>query len=94
MKVVKEEELVTAASRDNLKEDSSSATSDIVNSPLEKSSMHIYKKDQWNSLNPEGKSRHERDCLMKLQNDPQTKMKPETLSELKNDTNWLQVTNL
>jgi translation initiation factor 4G len=47
--------------------------------------------DQWSPLNPEGKKRYERDFLMELQNDPQSKKKPENLPDievvLKDNTN-------
>jgi translation initiation factor 4G len=38
--------------------------------------------DQWSPLNPEGKKKYERDFLMELQNDPQSKKKPENLPDL------------
>jgi hypothetical protein len=42
--VVKEEKLVEPAAEDNIKEESSSATTVIENTPLKKVSMNKYKK--------------------------------------------------
>jgi hypothetical protein len=44
--------------------------------------VHVYLPDQWSPLNPEGKKKYERDFLMELQNDPQSKKKPENLPDL------------
>lgn len=38
--------------------------------------------DQWSPLNPDGKRKYERDFLLELQNDPQSRKKPENLPDL------------
>jgi hypothetical protein len=51
----------------------------------------VFIPDQWSPVNPEGKKRYERDFLMELQNDPQSKKKPDNLPDievvLKDNTN-------
>lgn len=91
--VDKEEKLVAARNEENmkvsaaaLKEDTSSTIPVIENIPVTKPTTltlrHTYKEDQWSPLNPEGKKRYERDFLMELQNDPQSKKKPDNLPDL------------
>jgi hypothetical protein len=38
--------------------------------------------DQWSPLNQEGKKSYDRDFLMKFRNHPQSKKKPENLTDL------------
>lgn len=100
--VEKEEKLVAARNEENakvsaaaLKDDTCSSTPVIETIPVTKPTTlalrHTYKEDQWSPLNPEGKKRYERDFLMELQNDPQSKKKPENLPDievvLKDNTN-------
>lgn len=57
----------------------------------------VHVPDQWSPLNPEGKKRYERDFLMELQNDPQSKKKPENLPDievvLKDNTNRVSLSS-
>lgn len=39
-------------------------------------------KDQWSPVNPEGKKKYERDFLLELQNEPQSRKKPENLPDV------------
>ncbi|XP_063235143.1 eukaryotic translation initiation factor 4 gamma 1-like isoform X2 [Bacillus rossius redtenbacheri] len=41
-----------------------------------------YKEDQWSPVNLDGKKKYERDFLMELQNDPQSRRKPDNLPDL------------
>lgn len=43
---------------------------------------HSYKEDQWSPVNPEGKKKYERDFLLELQNEPQSRKKPENLPDV------------
>ncbi|XP_021930528.1 eukaryotic translation initiation factor 4 gamma 3-like isoform X4 [Zootermopsis nevadensis] len=103
----KEEKLVAARNEENakvsaatLKEDVGNCTTPVIeNIPAAKSTVlalrHTYKEDQWSPLNPEGKKKYERDFLMELQNDPQSKRKPDNLPDLeivlKDNTNRQRV---
>ncbi|XP_069700452.1 eukaryotic translation initiation factor 4 gamma 3-like isoform X2 [Periplaneta americana] len=88
--VDKEEKLVAARNEENtkvsaaaLKEDASSSTPVIETTTAMKTALkRTYKEDQWSPLNLEGKKKYERDFLMELQNDPQSKKKPENLPDL------------
>ncbi|PNF16446.1 hypothetical protein B7P43_G10313 [Cryptotermes secundus] len=92
--VDKEEKLVAARNEENvkvsaaaLKEDTSSSITPVIeNIPVTKPTTltlrHTYREDQWSPLNPEGKKKYERDFLMELQNDPQSKKKPDNLPNL------------
>nr|CAD7255788.1 unnamed protein product [Timema shepardi] len=84
-----EEKLVTALNEENTKVSAAALKEDILpvieNIPVVPALFNDklpYKNDQWSPVNPDGKKKYERDFLMELQNDPQSKKKPENLPDL------------
>ncbi|KAJ9596732.1 hypothetical protein L9F63_012238 [Diploptera punctata] len=100
----KEEKLVAARNQENakvsaaaLKEDTTSSSTPVIenNKPTTLSLKYSYKDDQWSPNNPDGKKKYEREFLMELQNDPQSKKRPVNLPTdlevvLKDSTNRRQ----
>ncbi|CAG2062562.1 unnamed protein product, partial [Timema podura] len=84
-----EEKLVTALNEENTKVSAAALKEDtppvIENIPVVPALFNVklpYKDDQWSPVNPDGKKKYERDFLMELQNDPQSKKKPDNLPDL------------
>lgn len=78
-----------------------SPTSPSPSSPTPLSSApqlkYIYKKDQWSPINTSGKKIYDRDFLMKLQFDPNSKIKPTNLPDLEvvlKDSTKVFITNM
>ncbi|KAL0277381.1 UNVERIFIED_CONTAM: hypothetical protein PYX00_004693 [Menopon gallinae] len=83
----KEELIVVAKNEENNKQTASLKTSDTTNSPVIENVKKVvlkrnYKKDQWSPLNPEGKKKYDRDFILELMDDPQSRRKPPDLPNM------------
>ncbi|XP_067006474.2 eukaryotic translation initiation factor 4 gamma 1 isoform X2 [Anabrus simplex] len=83
-----EEKLIAARNEENAKVSAAALEDEapIIENPPPKTPAiilkHNYKEDQWSPLNPKGKKKYERDFLIGLKNDPQSKKKPDILPDL------------
>lgn len=77
-----EEEKPTAASADDMKQDVE--IKDLSSETASKGPVlkYTYKEDQWSPINTAGKKMYDRDFLMKLQFDANSKVKPPNLPDL------------
>ncbi|XP_019698474.2 eukaryotic translation initiation factor 4 gamma 1 isoform X4 [Harpegnathos saltator] len=77
-----EEEKPTVASAEGAKQDVEMKDASTETMPKAPVLKYTYKEDQWSPINTAGKKMYDRDFLMRLQFDPNSKIKPPNLPDL------------
>ncbi|XP_070158179.1 eukaryotic translation initiation factor 4 gamma isoform X5 [Polyergus mexicanus] len=73
---------ITEKKQQEVKTPSSNASNEVSSTPRQPSLKYDYKKDQWSPANLGGKKIYDRDFLMKLQFEPNSRIKPPNLPNL------------
>lgn len=73
---------ITEKKQQEVKTPSSNASNEVSATPRQPSLKYDYKKDQWSPANLGGKKIYDRDFLMKLQFEPNSRIKPPNLPNL------------